>query len=453
MENVGIKILIVEDDPAHVEAICRSLKDADGSVKLLVAGSLREYREMAAAEPPDIVLIDLNLPDGQAVEILPFFDDPFVPVDSLPPAGEPAMTGSDHMPPEAGPFPVLIMTSFGNERVAVDALKAGALDYIVKSPESFSEMPRIVDRVLREWRLRMARKQAEEKVRASNDVLQALNRQLQENQQQLIQSEKMASIGQLAAGVAHEINNPIGFVKSNLGTLAEYVGFFKKLLVLQDQLITPLEVAAPSDCKGLLEQVRSLREEEDLDFVMADVDNLLAESIDGIQRVQDIILNLKSFARAGESKRVEADINEGIESTLKIVWNELKYKCQVHKNLKSLPRIPCYPGQLNQVFMNLLVNAAQSIPESGNIHISSESDGQCITVRVADTGAGIPPEVMGRIFDPFFTTKGVGKGTGLGLSISHGIIQKHGGTIEVESQVGDGTVFTIRLPVENDNAS
>ena len=233
----------------------------------------------------------------------------------------------------------------------------------------------------------------------------------------------------------------------------ENVGFFKKLLALQEQLNKPLEAATPSGCAAVLEQIRSLQEEEDLDFVMEDVDNLLAESIEGIQRVQDIILNLKSFVRVGESKRVEADINEGIESTLKIVWNELKYKCQVHKNLKSLPRIPCYPGQLNQVFMNLLVNAAQSIPESGNIHISSESDGQCITVRVADTGTGIQPDVIGKIFDPFFTTKGVGKGTGLGLSISHGIIQKHGGRIDVKSEVGKGTVFTIRLPVDGENAS
>jgi signal transduction histidine kinase len=448
VENLGTKILVVEDDPAHVAAISRSLKDADGSVTLHEAGSLREYQALVAVEPPDIVIIDLNLPDGRAVEILPFYDGTPVPPDS-----DLAMSWSDRTAPETGSFPVLIMTSFGNERVAVDALKAGALDYIVKSPESFAEMPRIVDRVMREWRLLMARKQAEERVRASNDELQALNRQLQENQQQLIQSEKMASIGQLAAGVAHEINNPIGFVKSNLGTLLEYVGFFKKLLVLHGQLVKPLEAAAPSACAAVLEQIRFLRQEEDLDFVMTDVDNLLAESIDGIQRVQDIILNLKSFARAGESKRVEADINEGIESTLKIVWNELKYKCRVHKNLKSLPRIRCYPGQLNQVFMNLLVNAAQSIPESGQVHISSELDGQCITVRISDTGAGIPPDVMGRIFDPFFTTKGVGKGTGLGLSISLGIIQKHGGRIEVESQVGKGTVFTIRLPVDGESSS
>jgi signal transduction histidine kinase len=148
-----------------------------------------------------------------------------------------------------------------------------------------------------------------------------------------------------------------------------------------------------------------------------------------------------------ESQAKEADINEGIEATLKIVWNELKYKCAVNKSLKPLPRIRCYLGQLNQVFMNLLVNAAQAIPEKGEINIETETINGHIVIRISDTGSGIPPEIIPKLFDPFFTTKPAGKGTGLGLAISSGIIQKHNGTIDVESTIGKGTTFTIRLPL------
>jgi two-component system NtrC family sensor kinase len=164
--------------------------------------------------------------------------------------------------------------------------------------------------------------------------------------------------------------------------------------------------------------------------------------------VAEIVQSLKSFARIDEAQLKEACINEGLEATLKVVWNELKYKCQVHKNLGVVPPIRCYPGQLNQVFMNLLINAAQAIPVKGDITIETKTDGDHVVVRVSDTGGGIPPEIINRIFDPFFTSKEVGKGTGLGLSVSHGIVEKHGGTIAVESKVGTGTTFTIRLPIE-----
>ena len=259
---------------------------------------------------------------------------------------------------------------------------------------------------------------------------------------QVVQSEKMASIGQLAAGVAHEINNPVGYITSNLGSLKDYVKVIKQLHELNTQL---QQQASESD---VLSQIQELADTEDIDFVMDDLEDLLSESLEGADRVKEIVNELKNFARVDESEIKEADINEGIESTLKVVWNELKYKANITKNLTPLPPIQCFPGQLNQVFMNLLVNAAQAMPDFGEITISTDIKDDNIVIQISDTGQGIPKESIARIFDPFYTTKEVGKGTGLGLSITHGIIKKHNGTIDIDSEVGKGTTFTIHIPVE-----
>ncbi|MFQ5571262.1 MAG: ATP-binding protein [Rhodothermales bacterium] len=291
--------------------------------------------------------------------------------------------------------------------------------------------------------LERAKKEAE----AATRQWQQATERLKENQAQLVHSEKMASLGQLAAGVAHEINNPIGFVTSNLGTLAEYTEIFTQLLDDYQILTEHLSAAQQAAHQDVLDRIRERREEEDLDFIREDVDALLAESLNGLHRVKEIVQGLKSFARLDATDMQIADINEGIEATLKIVWNELKYTVDVETRLGVLPRIRCYPGQLNQVFMNLLVNAAHAIEGHGEIIIETEATAAEVLVRIADTGRGIPAENMAKLFNPFFTTKPVGAGTGLGLSISHGIIKKHGGRIEVESQVGCGTTFTIHLPI------
>jgi len=291
-------------------------------------------------------------------------------------------------------------------------------------------------------------RKSEQALMEANKRLVEMNRELKDNQNRLVQSEKMAAIGQLAAGVAHEINNPVGFVKSNLGTLTGYVDTFKDLLH-QYELLT--EAVRNNDTSGQaasLDIVKRIREDEDLDYVLDDVDQLLSESVEGTERVKDIVQNLKSFARVDGLEAREADINDCIEATLKIVWNELKYKCTVQKNLKPLPLIKCFAGQLNQVFMNLLVNASQAIPEKGEIVIETDSTDEEVIIRISDTGSGIPPEVRERIFEPFYTTKPTGKGTGLGLAISIDIIHRHNGSISVESEAGVGTTFTIRLPVE-----
>ena len=268
----------------------------------------------------------------------------------------------------------------------------------------------------------------------------ALIRQLEEAHNQLLQSEKLASIGQLAAGVAHEVNNPIGFVNSNLCTLKKYVADLLELNAAYERLEPEL-----SAIDG--EQIKALKARIDLPFVREDMPALIAESIDGTSRVRRIVQDLRDFSRAGDSEWHTVDVHAGLESTLNVVWNEIKYKAEVERDYGDLPEIDCLPSQLNQVFLNLLVNAAQAIEQRGTITLRTRRDGDHVAISVCDTGSGIPPELMDRIFDPFFTTKPVGKGTGLGLSVTYGIVEKHGGRIEVDSVPGQGSTFTIRLPV------
>lgn len=269
---------------------------------------------------------------------------------------------------------------------------------------------------------------------------------LVQSQQQLVQNEKLASIGQLAAGVAHEINNPIGYVFSNLGSLQSYV---KDILKLVDAYVVAEPEIATEDARRALAE---LRRRVDLDYLKTDVLDLMRESREGIERVRKIVQDLKDFSHVDASSDWQwADLHRGLESTLNVVNNEIKYRSDVKRSFGDLPQIQCLPSQLNQVFMNLLVNAAQAMdPEvRGTISVSTGvEDDEHVWIEITDDGCGIPPEVLGRIFDPFFTTKPIGKGTGLGLSLSYGIIQKHHGRIEVRSIPGSGTTFRIVLPVD-----
>lgn len=284
-----------------------------------------------------------------------------------------------------------------------------------------------------------------DQVSRKNLELEQAHRDLKAAQGKLVQSEKLATVGQLAAGVAHEINNPIGFIMSNLGTLKVYAD-------VMSQLITGYrKYAAGSpnqpENSSLLEELTQLETQEDIEFILEDIEGLLADSIDGSRRVKDIVQGLKSFSRVDDAEASDQDLHQGIESTLKVVANEIKYKCDIVKQYGDLPHVPCNLAKVNQVFMNLLVNAAQAMEERGTITINTTVDGDFAVVNFQDTGVGIPAEKLGSIFDPFYTTKPIGSGTGLGLSISYGIIQEHGGEIEVESEVGVGTTFAVRLPL------
>ncbi|MCJ8168666.1 ATP-binding protein [Atopomonas sediminilitoris] len=262
-----------------------------------------------------------------------------------------------------------------------------------------------------------------------------LSNKLEQIHKQLVQSEKMAGIGQLAAGVAHEINNPIGFVYSNLRTLTDYV---KNLLQIIDN-------AAGSSQPDAL---KNLMDELDYEYIRDDVTSLLDESEDGLQRVKKIIQSLKDFSHIDEEAFQPADLIRGLETTLNVVHNEIKYKAEVVKEFQDLPPIDCIASQVNQVAMNLLVNAAHAIEEFGTIHLRAGIEGEQAWFEVQDTGKGIQPQHLSRIFDPFFTTKPIGKGTGLGLSLSYTIIEKHHGHIEVDSTPGVGTRFRVWLPIK-----
>ncbi len=274
-------------------------------------------------------------------------------------------------------------------------------------------------------------------------------------QLQLLQSEKMASIGQLAAGVAHEINNPTGYVSSNLKTMAEYFDDIMGILQRHRQFLNGVRdlvenAKLDGDLPGLMREIENMEKKIDIEYILKDAPSLIQESREGTERIKEIVLSLKNFAHPGEDRFIYSDVNRNMESTLNVVWNELKYKATVNKDYGELPEIQCYPQQVNQVFMNILVNAAQAIKTKGEITIRTRSINGDVEISINDTGVGIPPEHLARVFDPFFTTKEVGKGTGLGLNVAYNIIKKHHGSIDVTSKLGEGTTFTIRLPVHQE---
>jgi len=267
---------------------------------------------------------------------------------------------------------------------------------------------------------------------------------LRDAEEQLLQSDKMASIGQLAAGVAHEINNPIGYIYSNLGTLGEYINNLFRVIGAYEKALRGLS----GDGQERRSELAEIKQQVEYDFLIKDLPNLVAESREGIERVRKIVQDLRDFSRAGyEEVWTLADLHRGLDSTLNIVWNDLKYKCEILRNYGDIPLIECLPSQLNQVFLNILVNAGHAIEQRGTITISTGQQDDRVFVEIGDSGKGIAEENLGRIFDPFFTTKPVGQGTGLGLSLSYSIVRKHGGHIDVQSRVGSGTRFRIVLPI------
>lgn len=268
---------------------------------------------------------------------------------------------------------------------------------------------------------------------SSKEEIQKLQQQVAALTEQLLRSEKLASLGELAAGVAHEINNPIGYVASNLAVLSEYT---ESLTLLVRRMSEQLPSA----------QSNSLKSQFDYNYICEDLPKLLAQSEEGLHRVIEIIRDLKDFSHIDEDEFVDADLHLGIQSTLNIVANELKYKAEIIKQFADLPLVSCIPSQLNQVLMNLLMNAAHAIEQHGLITITTGCDAHWVWFSVADNGAGIAADKLEQIFQPFYTTKPKGEGTGLGLALSSSIVEKHRGVIEVQSQQGQGSCFKVKIP-------
>ncbi|MCB0366086.1 MAG: two-component sensor histidine kinase [Bdellovibrionaceae bacterium] len=286
--------------------------------------------------------------------------------------------------------------------------------------ESFNEMSQRVYR-------------AQQDLKGKVEELEQANAEIRETQARLVHTAKMASLGQLVAGIAHELNNPIGFIYSNMSHLDDYSNKLVGLVQLADK--------SPNKLKAEMEKV-------DFDYIVEDLPKLIRSCEDGARRTRDIVLGLRSFSRLEEAQIKEVDVREGLEDTLKLLTGEFKNRIKIVKNFSEVPNINCYPSQLNQVFMNILSNAGQAIEGEGEITIETGTVGSDkVFVIIRDSGKGMAQSTIDQIFDPFFTTKSLGKGTGLGLSISYGIVEKHGGEIQVESELGKGTQFKIILPV------
>lgn len=383
-----------------------------------VATSGARALEVARTDPkPDLILLDVIMPEMDGYACL-------------------SRLQSDA---ETAEIPVIIVTVLDDADDESKGLELGAVDYITKPFRPSIILARI--------KIHLELKSAREWLEDQNSFLELeLARRLKEIQQaqmQLLQSEKMAAIGLLTAGIVHEINNPVGYISTNLDSLETYFQSIGQVL----EAYGLLEPLCPVGAAELL-RLQQLKQTCGLDDIRDDIGALITETRQGIERVAKIVADLKNYSHAESGSEWKlADLHSGLDSTLNIVWNEIKYHCRLNKQYGEIPEICCLPAQINQVFLNLIVNAAQAIEKQGEITIRTGQTGQEVFVTISDTGTGIAPENLSKLFTPFFTTKPVGKGTGLGLSITHNIIQRHHGRITVESALGQGSTFTIWLPV------
>jgi two-component system, NtrC family, sensor kinase len=549
MKKTQKLILMVDESEVRIEQMKKAVEKSPKRIRLEIKRNLSEARSYAAEFKPDLVIAYLNLPGGKGTELL-----------------------NSNL--EEQEYPLIVTGGVGSEYMAVDVIKAGALDFVIATEAAMMAMPRIIERVLREWNHITKRRQAERKknqaekqyrtlFEESKDVvfickmdgvftdinragvelfgygskteflsidvarhlyiddrnrkqflaeikerkyvkdyqlelkkknddrvvvlvtavsirdeknnpstftgmmrditqkienekkllginakLMDANRKLKQFQASLIHQEKLASIGQLAAGVAHELNNPLGFVSSNFKSLKKYIEIIKKYVAIIENDFNSPELNS--------KKFHQFRREQKIDFILQDIEDLLEESSEGFERMTNIVENLRFFSRVDfENKVSEYDLNKGINSTLTVARNEIKYVAIVETDLGELPLIECKGDEINQVLLNIIVNAAQAIKsqdreQPGTIKIRTSTENGFVYCEISDDGPGITAEVIDKIFDPFFTTKDVGQGTGLGLNISHDIvINKHKGNLTVESEPENGCKFIVKLPVRS----
>lgn len=406
------KILVVDDASLIRKFLTRQLSAAGYEVS--AAGDGIEGYETAKSVAPALIISDLMMPGGDGMQFLQ------------------KVRADEGMKD----ISFILLTSQESLQTKIDLLTVGADDYLSKSTDAGELLARV--------KTNMRVSNLNREVREKNRELEESYDKLKKAQAHMLQHEKMASVGQLAAGVAHEINNPTGFVLSNLTTLQKFVGRTVRFLQMQSDTIKRLSGDAWADMEAEKKSVK-------LDYIIDDMDSLIAESIDGANRVKDIVLNLTGFAHVSTGRRTMSNINTELDSAIKMALHTLEYKynAEIIKEFGDIPETMANHGELNQVYMNIMINAACALEGGGMVTVRTWHENSDIFVSVADTGCGIPDNIKDKLFDPFFTTKDIGKGTGLGLSVSYDIVARHNGEITVESAVGGGAVFTVRIPVVN----
>jgi two-component system NtrC family sensor kinase len=412
-ESHDRRILIVDDEECVSQLFVDYLGENYSCEK---AADAQEALELLAREPFALVISDMKMPGLSGIELLRKITERYVDT------------------------AVIMVSGIDRTQRVIDAIRMGASDYLLK-PCDLDVLTASVERALgRRTLLRNARRYKQD-LENRNAELARQKTEMQRLQAQILQAKKMASLGQLAAGIAHELNNPAGFIYSNIDLLKGYIERLKHCLSDYDAVALPPEATA---------RINAIKKEIDYDNIVANIGSILSDCSMGAERIRDVVQNLRLFSRLDEAEVKRIDVNEGIESTIRLLSGFYKAgKITLTHNYGDLPQINCYAAQLNQVWMNLLVNAAQAIGElEGEVSVTTRCEGQTVIVSIRDTGCGIKPEQLKKIFDPFFTTKPIGEGTGLGLSISHGIIERHGGRIEVESAPSQGTTFTVFLPID-----
>jgi two-component system, NtrC family, sensor kinase len=407
------RILIVDDEEPVRNLYASYLDEA---YSCATASDAQAALELMAGEQFALVLSDMQMPGLSGTELLRKIVERY---------------------PDTA---VIMISGIDRTQRVIDAIRVGASDYLVK-PCDFDVLSLCVERALERRALRRNARLYKRDLEERNLELADQKAELVRLQAQRIQAEKMASLGLLASGIAHELNNPAGFIYSNVDVLKDYVGRLAKCLRAYDQMSLPAEDAA---------RVGELKQQIDYENIMSDLNSTLSDTYIGAERIRDVVQNLRLFSRLDEAEIKRVDLHEGLEATIRLLSRYFKPgRITVTRDYGDLPPVTCYAAQLNQVWMNLLVNAAQAIGDDvGTVHIQSRCDGDCVAISISDNGKGIAAENLKRVFDPFFTTKPIGEGTGLGLSITHGIIVQHHGTINLESAAGKGTTFVITLPLE-----
>jgi signal transduction histidine kinase len=405
------RILVVDDEEQVRNLFSLFLSD---DYDCATASSADEALALLAREPFALVISDVMMPGRNGIELL----------------REVVARYPDTV--------VIMCSSVERTQRVLDALRLGAYDYLIK-PCDLDVLALTVERALKQRSLLRAARNYKLDLERHNEELRRSKAELERLQLQIVQHEKMASLGQLAAGVAHELNNPAGFIYGNVEVLEVCARGLERLLAFYDSVPFPFEVA---------ERVRQLKASIDYDNTLADLRSIVADCREGAERIRDVVQNLRTFSRLDEAEFKKVDIHEGLESTLRLLARDYA-EVTLKRDYGELPVVDCYAGQLNQVWLNLLVNAAHAVKDGGEVTISTVRDGDKAIIRISDTGYGIAPENLSRVFDPFFTTKPVGEGTGLGLPVTYSIIERHGGTITVESAPGRGTAFTVTLPIDS----